>query len=350
MGRLVGSVRIPYVVQDVDRHGNVRTYVRLPRQPKIRLRHPIGSPEFWAEYNAATAREPIVTGPATGTFAALCEAYYASATFERFDVSTQSWRRRALDRLRKEHGDKPVSLLQPRHVRDFRNELESQPIVANQRLKALKALFRWAIDHGEADRDPTREIGALRIDSRGHHSWTIEEVERYEARHARGTKARLAMALLLYTAGRREDAVRLGPANIVAGRVVFTQAKNEHRKPVDIDVPLHPDLAATIAATKLTGTDTFLVTDYGSPYTPAGFGNWFRDRCIEAGVPGRAHGLRKALLTRLANEGASAHEIMSWSGHATLEEAEHYTRAANRRRLADSGLAKLVAGTPREQP
>jgi hypothetical protein len=38
---------------------------------------------------------------------------------------------------------------------------------------------------------------------------------------------------------------------------------------------------------------TLLVNDLGRPFTDAGFGNWFRDRCLEAGVPGRAHGLRK---------------------------------------------------------
>jgi hypothetical protein len=42
------------------------------------------------------------------------------------------------------------------------------------------------------------------------------------------------------------------------------------------------------------GDLTFLVNEWGRPFTDAGFGNWFRDRCIETGVPGRAHGLRKA--------------------------------------------------------
>lgn len=48
-----------------------------------------------------------------------------------------------------------------------------------------------------------------------------------------------------------------------------------------------------IAASSL-GNMTFLVTEFDRPFTAEGFGNWFRERCIEAGVPGRAHGLRKA--------------------------------------------------------
>src|SRR3954449_5540141 len=47
-------------------------------------------------------------------------------------------------------------------------------------------------------------------------------------------------------------------------------------------------------------------------YFAAGFGNWFRDMCAEAGLPIgiSAHGLRKAAATRFANHGATAHELM----------------------------------------
>ena len=88
---------------------------------------------------------------------------------------------------------------------------------------------------------------------------------------------------------------------------------------------------------------TFLVTEFGRPFTPAGFGNWFSDRCNEAGVPNnlRAHGLRKAGATRLAEHGCSDHEIMAWGGWATLQEVQRYTRAANRKRLALTAAAKL---------
>ncbi|WP_256470148.1 tyrosine-type recombinase/integrase [Bradyrhizobium sp. 157] len=54
-----------------------------------------------------------------------------------------------------------------------------------------------------------------------------------------------------------------------------------------------------------------------------------------------AHDLRKAAPARLAERGATAHEIMAITGHQSLEEVERYTRAAQRRRLADSGMEKL---------
>jgi integrase len=90
---------------------------------------------------------------------------------------------------------------------------------------------------------------------------------------------------------------------------------------------------------------TFLVTEQGKPFTAAGFGNWFRDRCDEAGLPNcAAHGLRSAAATRLADYGATAHQLMSWFGWRTLSEAERYTREADRKRLA-AEAGKLITGT-----
>src|SRR6516162_2544682 len=175
-------------------------------------------------------------------------AYYASATFKALDGSTQSWRRRALDAVCERHGTKPVSLMQGKHVRVLRDELADRPGAARNRLKALRALFRWATEADEAPHDPTRDVKAITYTTKGHHTWTLEEVETFELCHPVGSKARLAMALMLYTTCRREDAVRLGPQHIRNGRLRYRQAKNEHRSPIDCDIPLHSDLAEIIAA------------------------------------------------------------------------------------------------------
>ena len=132
-------------------------------------------------------------------------------------------------------------------------------------------------------------------------------------------------------------------AHVRNGRVRFTQAKNEHRNPVEIDIPAHPDLLATIAATPSKHL-TFLITDYGKPFTPAGFGNAMRDWCDQANLHHcSAHGLRKACATVLAEAGATTHEIAAVTGHQSLEEIERYTRAAERKRLADQAMKKFKA-------
>src|SRR5262249_22557894 len=188
--------------------------------------------------------------------------YYASATFKRLDRSTQAWRRRTLDSIAQKHAHKPVGLMEARHVRQLRDERSDKPSEANKRIKALQALFGWAMENDLVQQNPTLGVRKLKYASMGFHTWTADEIDQFKVRHSVGSRARLALALMLYTTGRREDAVRLGPQHIRDGRVRFRQAKNEQRHPVDIDIPAHPDLLATIAATP-SGHLTFLVTAQG---------------------------------------------------------------------------------------
>lgn len=86
---------------------------------------------------------------------------------------------------------------------------------------------------------------------------------------------------------------------------------------------------------------TFLVTGFGRPFTRAGFGNWFRDRVQEAGLPDccAAHGLRKAAARRLAEAGCSPSQIAAITGHRTLKEVARYTAAASQAHLTKDALA-----------
>jgi integrase/recombinase XerD len=339
-------IKMKYVVEDKDRHGNMRRYFRRKGQQKIRLPGLPGSDQFMDAYRRALANLPAdrprtVGCPAIGSFGHVCLSYYASPTFKRLAPSTQSWRRRALDSICEKHGDKRIALMRAKHIKMLRDEMEKLPGASRNRLKALKALFAWAVDEGLETDDPTLGVKNIRYVTKSHHTWTVEEVEVFEGRHPIGCKARLAMALMFYTACRREDVVRLGPRHIRNGRIQFRQAKNEHRNPVDIDIPLHPELDEIIAATRPQHM-TFLTTEYGKPFSPNGFGNKFRDWCNQAGLAHcSAHGLRKAMATRLAESGATPHEIMAITGHRSLEEVQRYTRKAGKKRLADAAMAKL---------
>lgn len=214
-------------------------------------------------------------------------------------------------------------------------------------------MFNWAgrPEEGLVHTNPARDVQyRASANPDGHHSWTIEEVEAFEARHPVGTKARLALALLLYTGQRRSDIVLFGRQHEKDGWLRFTQQKNKRNKPVHLEIPIRPELRAILDASPL-GSMVYLVTEFGKPFTANGFGNWFRDRCDEVGEPDEqgvpplrhcsAHGLRKAAATRLADNGASAHEIMAITGHKTMKEVERYTRAASQKRLASSASQKM---------
>jgi len=344
------TMRVPlkYICEDVDRHGNVRCYVRAPGKRKVRIRALPGTPEFMEEYQAAIAsagEAPLrqAAEAKRGSFRHLCIRYYGSARYKALDGSTRNWQHRALDEIASEHGTKPVAMMQARHVRRLRDAKAATPAAANQLVKALRALFSWANEAEETTVNPTIGVKKLKYRSDGHHTWTDEEIQQFYKRHPLGSQARLALDLLRYTTGRREDAPRLGRQHTRDDRVRFRQAKNEHRNPIDIDIPLHPALAKSIAAAKVSANMTFLLTEFGKPFTANGFGNKFKDWCRQADLPHcSAHGVRKATSTALAESGATPHEIMAITGHQTLEEVERYTKAASRKKTADSAMRKLI--------
>lgn len=147
------------------------------------------------------------------------------------------------------------------------------------------------------------------------------------------------MALLLYTGQRRSDVVLLGRQHERDGgtSLGFRQVKTG----AWVELPIWSPLKAALSAGPKGGL-TYLETAYGRPFSAAGFGNWFGEKCRAAGLKGyTAHGLRKAAATRLAEAGATAHEIMAVTGHASLSEVQRYTKAAEQKKLARSALGKL---------
>jgi integrase len=110
----------------------------------------------------------------------------------------------------------------------------------------------------------------------------------------------------------------------------------------ELSIPIHPELQAVIDATQAEHL-TLLVTKDGKPFSPAGFTNWFRECCREAGLAKglSAHGLRKATCRRLAEAGMSAPVIMSISGHKSLREVQRYIDDAEQKRMALLGVQAM---------
>lgn len=361
----MAGVKLPYLVRDRDRHGNVRMYVRRPGQPKIRIGVPESSAEFVEAYAAALRGERWAVAPVRkraaakpskalpGSFRALCEAYYGSAEFKRLTDRTRYVRRRHFEAVFDEplkpgselrFADCPLRSLRAAHIRVLRDRRADKPEAANDRLKALRTVLAYAVATGQLDANPARDVPRIKTASAGFRTWTRDEIAAFEVRHPVGSKARLAFALLLYTGQRRSDVVTLGPAMVRDEVLHFTQAKNAGRKPVAMALPIAPALRTILDASPC-GRRTFLETELGKPFAVAGFGNWFRDRCNEAGLTGvSAHGLRKALQAIGAELGLTDRELMAIAGHATAKETTRYTAAAERAKLAKAGMEKLVAG------
>jgi len=192
--------------------------------------------------------------------------------------------------------------MERKHVKAIRDEKADFPEAANARLKAFRQVFKWAIDNEVAHQDPAHGVKYLGSNSDGFHTWTEQEVHQYEAQHPVGTKARLALALLLYTGVRRSDVVKLGRPMESDGILRFKETKG-----------------ANIKSSKRRQRGTSVK----ERFTAAGFGNRFRDWCNEAGPQHcSAHGCRKAGAMIAAENGATSHQLMAIFGWETLRQAE----------------------------
>jgi integrase len=250
-----------------------------------------------------------------------------------------------LDALIVDHGHLPLASLPKEFIVALLDTLP--PHAALNWLKTFRHFFRWCLDRKLVRKDPTLGIRLKVPKSDGFATWSEDEIAAFEAHWPIGSKPRLAFALGLYTAQRRSDVLRVGQQHIRDGVLSVRQQKT--RTPLAI--PVHPDLAAIIAATPI-GHLTLLTTDSGKSYAANSFTDQFRTWCDAAGLPQHCvfHGLRKAALTRLASAGSSAHELAAVSGHKTLSEVQRYTGAADQARLARTAMERIGNQSVKPEP
>jgi integrase len=337
----------PFVHEYETQHGTTAYYLRKPGHPnKVRLRIPDGclpwSPAFMAIYEAAMTEMPAkpaigASRTVPGTVNAAMIGYFQSSFGSGVAESTKRAFRAILETFRAEHGDKRVAMM---HTTALQNIINNKKPVAQRNFKkAMRGFIHYCISQNLITTNPLANVELARIKKTGgYHTWTEDEITQFAARHARGTKARLALALLLQTGHARADVARMGRQHVKNGKLSMRRQKTG----VQFDIPLLPELVAEMALHN-SGQLAFLVTDYGQPFTAKGFGNKFREWCDEANLHHcSAHGLRKAAAVRHALNGATAPELMAWFGWKTIGEAQRYIEEANRIKLAESAGAKMI--------
>lgn len=329
---------LPNLHKEITRHQKIIWYVRINRGLRVRIRGEYGSAEFLANYEAAIAGRPLPTtaGPQNGTLAWLIERYRGSAEWAALAVATRRQRENIFLHVVESAGHVPYSKITRKVILAGRDKRKDTPFAANNFLKTMRGLFRWAVDSGFVAIDPTENVRLLSGATEGFHPWTEAEIEKFEARWPIGTRERLALAILLFTGLRRGDAARLGRQHVRNGVVTLRTEKTG----TPVTIPMLPELAAVIDASQ-TGDLTFVAQPDGRQMTKESFGNWFKDACKTAGVPGSCHGLRKAGATRAANNGATAAQLTAIFGWKSERMASIYTRTADRVRLAREAMTKL---------
>lgn len=347
-----------YVTSFVDRHNKER--FRFRRGAVSFYISPPGTSAYKAEY--AKALEGFAPTKRANvrprSVEDLVQRFYRSPRFAKGGDKWQATVRAVLEPFRVEFANDRVEDFDFEHIEVILGRAVKQEVnergrkrggtfAATRLYEQLKRLFAYAVRLKWIIANPVAEaeLPANHV-VKGFHSWTEPEIAKFQARHAIGTKARLALEIALWTGLRRADVAQLGPTHIIGGRVVTTATKT--MKPVNVIAA--PPLLEAIAATP-TGEDTFLITEHGKPFAVAGFGNWFKDRCKEAGLPHcTIHGLRKAMTRRGADLGLSQQQLKAlgqWSGDS---EVAVYAADANQKALADSAILAVNAWATKANP
>jgi integrase len=296
-------------------------------------------------------RGPYRTKP--GTLAALAAAFRSSPRYLGWGPG---WARRCdahIDRFVRANAGMLTRDVRRGDIVRARNEFADVPAEATNWLKAMQALFGFALEVEDIDIDPTAGVARLQPRHReGFRVWTEDEIDIFLGHHRPPTVAHALFTLALCTGAARADLVRLGWPNLGErdGRAVirYRRVKTEATGGPLIVVPVLPPLAALIETLPRDAL-TWLQTRYGRPRSAAAVTGDMARWVAEAGLDapdhlGRGlttHGLRKALGRRLAEAGATEHEIMAVLGHRSPSSAAVYTRAYDRAQAAESGMERL---------
>ncbi|HUC50698.1 MAG TPA: hypothetical protein VMA30_15055, partial [Xanthobacteraceae bacterium] len=141
----------------------------------------------------------------------LCVKYFSEcAEYKQLDPRTKHVRRLILENTFEEpiapgsaklFRDFPIFKMGPDAIEVLRDRKLDFPEAANSRVKAIRGVFKWAARRKDADgkslapHNPAREVSYLKSNNpTGYHTWTEDEVRRFEARYPVGSKARLALA------------------------------------------------------------------------------------------------------------------------------------------------------------
>jgi integrase len=340
----------PHVSAYRDRHGRTRYKFRAKGKPSCTLPGAPGEPRFEAAYAAAIAGQalakakPIAATPRT--LQAVWLEVQRTVDWRSLDPGTQQHQNRVAERFfaltiaqgsKFNFGQMPVAGLRRGDIKKILARFTDRPHAGGKVLRLLRKLAITALDLEWIEVDPTYRL-KYRPKLIGHRAWTDQELAAFEAHWKPGTVERLGYALALYTGQRRGDVAAMRWSAYDGAGIALVQEKTD----APLWIPVHPVLCDLLEATPRRA-ETILATAYGRPFTTVGFGNKMAEAIERTGLPAdcRLHGLRKSAGRRLAEAGATTRESMAVLGHKSLSEAEHYTREAEQKPLAQSGMDRL---------
>lgn len=270
------------------------------------------------------------------TLEGLIKQFEKSPEFRSKSAATQTsyvrYLTRANELIRDRKGDSPAAkAIERRDVLALRDGLSSTPGAASQAVRALGALFAWAVENEKVKENPAAKVKKFAAEP--HKEWPDELVEEAIADPQVG----MAVALMLFTGQRINEVVRMSWADIGGGYMrVFVQKTRQR-----MEIAILPELAEMLQRTpKL--APTILTNANGRSWTQSGLRQKIQDWAKARGHKVVPHGLRKNAVNNLLIAGCTASEVGGITGHS-IAMVEHYSKGVNRKRLGHAAVVKLDA-------
>lgn len=353
-------VDFPGLLIERHRNGSFRYRVRVEGQRNVRIHIPVGpeDPQFAHHYYAAREGE-IWQPPRAKTVERsldwLCKRYLDflenMVKAGQMSAATLKQRRSVLTRLcdhLDDDGDRygisdmdaPASAFVA-----VRDAWAAHPGAADNLIKSVRAVYKWAMERDDISHNPAAGIGAINTNPKGGAvPWTPADLRKFKEKHPVGTTAHLWLTLQAFTACRIGDAIWLGrEQEVTRAGTTWLDWQPRKKGSAFVSIPMLPPLHKATRESKIVGA-TYLLSDKGKPFASV---EALRVRvqrwCESAGLPGRSsHGIRKAVAEMMAEAGCSQHQIMAVMAHTQAKTSEVYTKGAERRILAADGVQALA--------
>jgi integrase len=248
-----------FLKQYRDAAGNVVNQYR--RAGKL-VRLPNGrdfNDAFWTAYYAAEAE--ITTGAARqqigaartrlGSIDAALVGFYKSTDFTGLAPNSRRSIRQALERdfraWKPGFGNALLTHLKTAHLKELiADKAAKSPSSARLLRAAIRKFTEYCVAVELLKENPALGIKPLKNNSAGHHTWTEDEIARFERCHKAGSLARLAFGLHVYTGQRTGDVMRMGRQHLrevrAPGPIRNVISITQQKTGTPVAVPVHPEL------------------------------------------------------------------------------------------------------------
>ena len=270
------------------------------------------------------------------TLEGLIRLYEKSPEFaeltEATKISYSRYLARANALMRNKVGDSaPVKLIERKHVVALRDAMHETPGAASQAVRAVGALFAWAIENDRAKTNPA--AGVKKFKSKPHAAWPQQLIEDALVDPQVG----MAVALFYFTGQRINEVVKMSWRDIKPDYMeVYAQKQKRH-----IKVAILPELGEMLERQDKTAV-TILTNANGQPWTQSGLRQKLQDWAKARGHKIVPHGLRKNAVISLLEAGCTPHEVQGITDQSR-EIIDHYALEVNKLTLGRAAVVKLDA-------